>query len=92
MALTVATAGDKRSGERVGDAWVIEGCDSIPKLFLRKTAERGDNIAMREKDFGIWQSSTWTDYREREFEVSLGLLSLGLQLGDVCDILSEDCK
>jgi long-chain acyl-CoA synthetase len=92
VALTVATAGDKRSSERVGDAWVIEGCDTIPKLFLRKTAERGDKIAMREKDFGIWQSYTWTDYRERAFEIAHGLLSLGLQRGDVCAILSEDCK
>ena len=32
---------------------LIQGCDTLPKLFLKVSAERGDRIAMREKDFGI---------------------------------------
>ncbi len=71
---------------------LIDGCDTLPKLFIKKTAERGDQIAMREKDFGIWQSYTWTDYRERAFEIAWGLLSLGLQRGEVVSIQSEDCR
>ncbi|MDH3547149.1 MAG: AMP-binding protein [Gammaproteobacteria bacterium] len=70
----------------------IDGCDTLPKLFLRKSAERGDRIAMREKDFGIWQSYSWDDYRERALEIAHGLLSLGLQRGDVVSIQSEDCR
>jgi long-chain acyl-CoA synthetase len=70
----------------------IEGCDTLPKLFLKKTAERGDRIAMREKDFGIWQSYSWNDYRERAFDIAHGLLALGLQRGDVVSIQSEDCR
>jgi len=75
-----------------GNAYFVDGCDTMPKLFLKKTAERGDKIAMREKDFGIWQSCSWTDYRARAFEIAHGLLSLGLQAGDVVAIQSEDCK
>jgi len=71
---------------------LIDSCDTLPKLFLKKTAERGDAIAMREKDFGIWQSYTWNDYRARAFEVAWGLLSFGLQRGDVVSIQSEDCR
>ena len=71
---------------------LVDGCDTLPKLFLKKSAERGDKIAMREKDFGIWQSYSWADYRERAFEVAWGLLSLGLQRGDVVSIQSEDCR
>ena len=37
----------------------IDGCDTLPKLFLKKSAERGERIAIREKDFGIWQSYSW---------------------------------
>ena len=70
----------------------LEGCDTLPKLFLKKSAERGDRIAMREKDFGIWQSYTWTEYRDYAMAVANGLLSLGLQRGDVVSIQSEDCK
>ena len=69
-----------------------DGCDTLPKLFLKKTAERGNRVAMREKDFGIWQSYTWNDYRARACEIANGLLSLGLQRGDVVSIQSEDCR
>ena len=31
---------------------LVQGCDTLPKLFLKVTAERGDRVAMREKDFG----------------------------------------
>jgi len=71
---------------------VIDGCDTMSKLFLKKCAERGGRVAMREKDFGIWQSFTWNDYRDRAMDIANGLLSLGLERGDVGSILSEDCK
>lgn len=75
-----------------GATVTIDGCDTLPKLFLKKSAERGARVAMREKDFGIWQSYTWTDYRNRAFEIAWGLLALGLRRGDVVSIQSEDCR
>ena len=72
--------------------FIVDGCDTMPKLFLKKSVERGDKVAMREKDFGIWQSYTWNDFRNRAFEIAHGLLSLGLESGDVVSIHSEDCK
>ena len=51
---------------------IVDGCDTFAKLFLKKSTERGDAIAMREKDFGIWQSYTWNDYRDRAMEVANG--------------------
>ena len=71
---------------------VIDGCDTLPKLFLKNSAAWAERIAMREKDFGIWQSYTWSDYRQYSSNIAYGLLSLGLQRGDVVSILSEDCK
>ena len=71
---------------------LVDGCDTLPKLFLKKSLERGDRVAMREKDFGIWQSYTWADYRNRAFEIAWGLLALGLERGDVVSIQSEDCR
>ena len=75
-----------------GNAISVDGCDTLPKLFLKKSAERRDRIAMREKDFGIWQSYSWNDYRARAFDIAYGLLSYGLQRGDVVSIQSEDCR
>lgn len=74
------------------DLIVVDGCDTVPKLFLKKSAERGERIALREKDFGIWQSYSWNDYRAFAFDIAHGLLSLGLERGDVVSIQSEDCR
>jgi long-chain acyl-CoA synthetase len=71
---------------------IVDGCDTFAKLFLKKSTKRGDAIAMREKDFGIWQSYTWNDYRDRAMEVANGLIAVGLQRGDVVSIQSEDCR
>ena len=75
-----------------GKIITMDGCDTLPKLFLKKSVERGEQIAMREKDFGIWQSYTWNNYRERAFEIAHGLLEQGLTRGDVVSIQSEDCR
>jgi long-chain acyl-CoA synthetase len=71
---------------------LFDGCDTTPKLFLKKTRERGDRIAMREKDFGIWQSFTWSDFHEKAMCIAHGLRTLGFKPGDIGSILSEDCK
>jgi long-chain acyl-CoA synthetase len=82
-------ATEKHADDR---ACIVDGCDTLPKLFLKKSAARGSKVAIREKDFGIWQSCSWSDYRERAFEIAHGLLALGLKRGDVVSIQSEDCK
>ena len=70
----------------------VNGCDTLPKIFLKVSAERGNAVAMREKDFGIWQSYSWAHYRKRAMHIAHGLLSHGLQRGDVASIQSEDCR
>lgn len=72
-------------------AFLIDGCDTLPKLFLKRCGQWSGRIAMREKDFGIWQSYTWSDYRDRAFDIAHGLLAMGLRRGDVVSIQSEDC-
>jgi long-chain acyl-CoA synthetase len=47
-------------------------------------------IAMREKDFGIWQETTWADYWEIVQTVAHGLLALGVRAGDRIAIHSEN--
>ena len=47
--------------------------DTFPKL-VRLNAERfPQKIAIREKDYGIWQSYTWRDYFEQARLIALGL-------------------
>ena len=67
----------------------VDGCDTIPKLFWHQVKARGSRTAFREKDFGIWQSTSWTQYGERARFVGMGLVKLGLKRGDVVSVLAE---
>jgi long-chain acyl-CoA synthetase len=68
----------------------FDGCDTVPKLFWSKVTQRGDRVAMREKDFGIWHSITWREYGERAKFAGLGLVALGLGRGDVISIAADN--
>ena len=72
--------------------YLIDGADTTPKLFRMRCQALGPRTAHREKTFGIWRAYTWDDYFTRAKHLGLGLVSLGLQRGEVVSILSEDCK
>ncbi len=58
---------------------------------VRDWAERlPDGVAMREKDFGIWQEITWSEYWDTVLNAAHGLLALGVERGDRVSIHSED--
>jgi long-chain acyl-CoA synthetase len=57
----------------------------------RDWAERTPGaVAMRDKDFGIWQERTWSTLWEEILTAAHGLLALGVKTGDVVSIHSED--
>lgn len=71
---------------------IIDGCDTMAKLFRRRVTEMPDRLALREKDFGIWNEYTWRDYGDYVRLCGMGLKALGLERGDVCSVASEVCK
>ena len=71
---------------------IIDGCDTIPRLFWKRVAERSGKVALREKEFGIWNEYRWADYGRQAQLAGLGLKALGLERGDVCSIAGEVCK
>lgn len=65
--------------------------DTFPKLLGRNAELFGDRkVAMREKEFGIWQAFTWKEYHEHVKYFSLGLVSLGLAPGDKVAIIGDN--
>jgi len=70
----------------------IDGCDTLARLFVRRVGEWGPRTALREKNFGVWESYTWRDFDHHARAYAAGLVSLGMQPGDVVAILSEDNK
>ena len=63
---------------------------TMGRFFLDRVAERADGVALREKDFGIWQRVTWNEYLTRVRRFALGLIALGFRRGDQLAILSEN--
>ncbi len=54
---------------------------TFPRLLLKHAAERPDAAAMREKEFGIWQTLNWADLRELVADIAGGLHQAGLARG-----------
>jgi len=71
--------------------WLIHGQNTLPRLFRHVTSERGDKVAMREKNLGIWRSIAWREYGEKAKHVGLGLVALGLRPRDVVSIIADNC-
>jgi long-chain acyl-CoA synthetase len=70
---------------------VVHGEDTLPRLFRHVVRERGDKVAMREKELGIWRAISWREYGERARQVGLGLVSLGLKPRDIVSIIGDNC-
>ena len=54
--------------------------DVYKRQLLHNAANWGDEVAMREKEFGIWNSFSWSMVRDRTRLIALGLKSLGCLL------------
>ncbi|MFH2011940.1 MAG: AMP-binding protein [Pseudomonadota bacterium] len=67
--------------------------DTYPHRFFNQVKKYGDErVALREKEYGIWQEITWKEYGEHVRNFALGLISLGLEKGDHVCIIGESCK
>ena len=69
-----------------------DGHATLPGLFRHRVQEMGQRVAMREKAYGIWKPISWNEYGRRARAIGMGLVSLGLERGDVVAILSENNK
>jgi long-chain acyl-CoA synthetase len=68
----------------------VAQADTYPKLLRLNAKEHGGEIALREKDFGLWRVFTWNDYQTRVHDFALGMVELGLGRGDVIGIIGDN--
>jgi len=68
----------------------IDGCDTLPKLFHKRCKQHGTRVALRYKEFGVWQAHSWSDYYQNAERIAQAFHALGLERGDVISVLSED--
>jgi long-chain acyl-CoA synthetase len=64
--------------------------DTLPKLLLRNATKFGNKVALREKEFGVWQPVTWVEYLGHVRRFALGMAALGFSRGDKVAIIGDN--
>ena len=69
----------------------IEKINTLPKVLRFQAKKFEDNkIFHCHKEFGIWNPYTWKDVYEHTELVHLGLVSMGLERGDIVGIIGDN--
>ncbi|EGQ8412403.1 long-chain fatty acid--CoA ligase [Vibrio parahaemolyticus] len=68
----------------------ITSLDTFPKVLQHNTKHWPEQVAMREKEFGIWREFTWQDYENRVKWMALSLQDLGIGEQDVVGLLGDN--
>jgi long-chain acyl-CoA synthetase len=63
---------------------------TLPRLLIENARRLGNRVALREKDFGIWQTVTWRQFADHVRAFAMGLRALGLQRGDKVAIIGDN--
>jgi long-chain acyl-CoA synthetase len=64
---------------------------TLPHLLIENARKHGsEKVALREKEFGIWQSVSWAEYLANVQDLALGLVALGYEPGDKLAILGDN--
>ncbi len=80
----------RRKNTRTPEYADVSGLDTFPKVLIRNARCWPDDVALREKEFGIWNEFTWKDYAEKVRLMALGLRASGIERGQVIGLLGAN--
>ncbi len=80
-------ATDGKGAPEYGD---VKTHDTFPKILAHNARNWPDEVAMREKEFGIWNAFTWAEYHNRVRLMALGMRRLGLERGDAVGLIGDN--
>ena len=63
---------------------------TFPHLLLQHAGERPDAAALREKEYGIWQTWSWREAATEVRQMACGLLTLGFERGQNLAFVSDN--
>ena len=66
------------------------GGDTIGALLAQNASRHGKDIALREKERGIWKETTWAEYAEEVLACAAGLEKIGVKPGKAVLILGDN--
>ncbi|GEO82439.1 long-chain fatty acid--CoA ligase [Pararhodospirillum oryzae] len=79
-----------RRPRRAPDPIDVARFDTFPKILAENARRWPTEIALREKEFGIWTAYTWARYNEIVRLYALGLRRLGVARGQVIGLLGAN--
>ncbi|HEU0199678.1 MAG TPA: AMP-binding protein, partial [Burkholderiaceae bacterium] len=71
------------------DFTVITPGETLAQMCMNAIRTRGDGVWLRQKEFGVWRSTTWRDFGDAVREIAMGLVALGFEPGECASILSN---
>lgn len=72
------------------DTQLDDQLNTVPKLLARNAIQYANAPAYREKEYGIWQSWTWSQTAKEVNALALGFLDLGIKKGDHIAIVGRN--
>lgn len=70
---------------------MTDASKTFPQILVENAQRFGPGkIAIREKDYGIWQSYSWQDYLEQTRDFALGMASLGFKRNDKMALIGDN--
>ena len=63
---------------------------TVPGIFLRTVARRGDHVFVHRHDGEVWQPVTWSGFSELVMRAAAALVEAGVQPGDHVILISEN--
>jgi long-chain acyl-CoA synthetase len=64
--------------------------DTFPKLLLEHARQRGEKPAIREKDRGIWRTTTWRGLADEAAALACALAERGLKRGEHVALIGDN--
>ncbi len=68
----------------------VLGNTSFPRLLLQHATARPQGAALREKEYGIWQTVTWADLKGQVEALAAGLKAAGFERGQHLALIGDN--
>ncbi|KFI34049.1 long-chain fatty acid--CoA ligase [Haematobacter missouriensis] len=88
MQLEPVRAAPLSAPEALHPDWVAD--DHLMSLLGRNARDHGSDVALRERNHGIWQEYTWKDYHDAVLAFAAGLEAEGVGQGDIVLVIGDN--
>ncbi len=65
-------------------------CNTFPKILKFRSDSMPNDVALRDKDLGIWNETSWQEYNKKVSELAVGLNAVGFKKGQVMALIGDN--